>query len=194
MLIICSECNREVSDRAQSCPHCGAPLVSVINKSAVAELSATRTPVFVIVAVVALILGLVTPRLLLFFPLMVAFACAIISLFRKEKGRLGAVLVLVLGFGLVAVDQTTGPSNSSAINAAEITSWNWRPDPSFGTRGTIKWNVEVRNKSSRNIRDVKVEFSTYDSAGNLIATTFTFVNAIPPGQTSSLLKNPWPRR
>jgi predicted amidophosphoribosyltransferase len=27
-LINCKECNKEISDQAQSCPHCGAPLQS----------------------------------------------------------------------------------------------------------------------------------------------------------------------
>lgn len=28
-LINCTECNKEISDKAQNCPHCGFPIVSV---------------------------------------------------------------------------------------------------------------------------------------------------------------------
>lgn len=30
VLIACSECGKEVSDKATSCPHCGAPVVRVV--------------------------------------------------------------------------------------------------------------------------------------------------------------------
>jgi len=71
------------------------------------------------------------------------------------------------------------------LSAAEITQWNWRKDPTFGTKGAIRWNVEVRNKSSKNLESVKVEFTTFDRNNKLIATTFSYVSAIPPGETRS---------
>jgi len=183
MLITCPECNREISDQAQTCPHCGRPLKSASKSDHLVAVATRRKPIFVIIAAGALVLSLFTPRLLLFFPLMTTFACAVTSLFRKETGRIGAVAVLVLGFCLLLLSETGGPNSRVATNAAEISNWNWRADPSFGNRGTIKWNVEVRNRSSRNIRNVRVEFSTYDSDGKPVGTTFTFVSAIPPGQT-----------
>jgi hypothetical protein len=151
---------------------------------------ARSAPIFLVLSVIALILTLNTPRLLLFFPLMGTLGCAAISLLRKEKGRPGAVLVLILEVGLWVLSgmdslSLTPGVDSSNLDAAEIADFNWRMDPSFGTRGTIKWNVEVRNKSSQNISTVKVDFTTYDQSGKLIATTFTYVNAIPPGQTRS---------
>ncbi len=78
----------------------------------------------------------------------------------------------------------TAPSTSN-LTAAEIVDWNWQKDPTFGSRGTIKWNVAVRNKSNQNIQNVKVEFTTYDKAGRLVSSTFAFVSAIPPGQSRS---------
>jgi hypothetical protein len=74
---------------------------------------------------------------------------------------------------------------SSNLSAAKIDDWNWRQDASFGSRGTIKWNVKVRNKSDRNISSAKVELTTYDSQGKLVASTFTYVQAIPPGEVRS---------
>jgi hypothetical protein len=85
----------------------------------------------------------------------------------------------------MTLNEMGSPSSAVSTDAAEVVSWNWRPDPNFGSRGTIRWNVEIRNKSDRNIRSVKVQFSTYDSTGSLIASTFTFVDAIPPGDTRS---------
>jgi hypothetical protein len=97
------------------------------------------------------------------------------------------VVVLVLGIGLWALNEmpinsSLAASRSSNLDAAEIVDFNWRKDPDFGTHGTIKWNVQVRNKSSKNIESVKVEFTTYDAAGKLVAATFAYVSAIPAGQ------------
>lgn len=196
MLIPCPECKKEVSDAAPTCPHCGHPLNVATDKGEPVPVSATKSkaPIFLILAVIALVLSLSTPRFLAFFPLMGALGFATIALFRKESGRLWAVLVLVLGIGLWAVNETpstvlrsssTVPAagRSSNLDAAEIVDFNWHKDPDFGTHGTIKWNVQVRNKSSQNIKNVRVEFTTYDAAEELVATTFTFVSAIPAGET-----------
>lgn len=42
---------------------------------------------------------------------------------------------------------------------------------------------EVENLSEKPMEAVKVDFGTFDSTGNLLADTSTFVNAIPPGQS-----------
>lgn len=68
---------------------------------------------------------------------------------------------------------------------AEIVDWNWRKDPSFGTRGTILWTVEVRNTSDRYMESVRVDMTTYDAGGGLVSSNFTYVTAIPPGETRS---------
>src|SRR5581483_7616163 len=72
-------------------------------------------------------------------------------------------------------------AESSNLEAAEIAEWNWQEDRDFGTQGTIKWNVQIKNRSSRNIATVRVEFTTYDRSSKLVATTFTYVKAIPAG-------------
>ncbi len=190
MLIECHECKREVSDQAESCPHCGHPIKATTHEIPRISQKERSAPIFLVLSVIALVLTLGTPRLLLFFPLMGTLGCAAISLLRKEKGRPGAVLVLILGIGLWALSDlgslTSTPGvNSLNLDAAEIVDFNWRKDPDFGTRGTIKWNVQVRNKSSQNISTVKVDLTTYDRAGKLVASTFTYVSAIPPGQTRS---------
>lgn len=191
MLIECSECKQEVSDQAESCPHCGNPIRppaadSEITRVARKERSA---PIFLVLAVIAFLLSLDTPRFLLFFPIMGTLGCAAISLFRKEKGRFGAVLVFVFGIGLFLLNEmSTGVATgikSPNLAAAEIVDWNWQKDPTFAGRGTIKWNVQVRNKSSQYIGQVKIEFTTFDERNRLIASTFTFLDAIPPGEIRS---------
>jgi hypothetical protein len=190
MLIECPECKRQVSDQAEGCPHCGHPIRSSVHEIPRATPKDRNAPIFLVLASIALVLSLFTPRLLLFFPIMGTLGCTAISLFRKEKGRIGAVLVLVFAVGLLVLSEvgTVVPQTgvkSSNLAAAEIVEWNWRKDPNFGTHGTVKWNVQVRNKTSDNISDVKVEFTTYNRAGKLISSTFTYLSAIPPGQTRS---------
>lgn len=189
MLINCQECKREISDQAQSCPHCGHPvrpietLTSVVSPAPKTE-KPRAAPIFLILGFLALLVGLDTPRILIFFPVMAAVGFSIIALFRREKAPALSVLVLLGGVGLWMLSGVVSVAPTTLnLDAAEITSMNWRKDPSFGTRGTIKWNVEVRNKSAQNIGTAKVEFSTYDSGGNLVSSTFTYVRAIPAGQS-----------
>lgn len=67
----------------------------------------------------------------------------------------------------------------------EIADWNWRIDPDFGTDGTVRYTVELRNNTSQYIEQVSVEFSTYDAQGSLIESTFTYVSGLSPGGTAS---------
>ena len=198
MLIECPACKREVSDQALSCPHCGHP-IKFETPAAAGGVQEKRgsTPIFLMLSVVALFLLFGTPRLLLFFPLMGTVVCAAISWLRRERGRGGAVAVACLGLAICVLgDMGTGTnrfgsggninlSDSTNLNAAEISDFNWWKDSEFGTRGAIKWNVKIRNKSAQNIESAKVQFETYDKAGKLISSNFTYVNAIPSGQARS---------
>ena len=69
------------------------------------------------------------------------------------------------------------------MQSARIIDSNWHKDPTFTREGIIKWNVQVKNISSRYIRNVEVEFSTYETNGRMISTDFTYVSAIPPGES-----------
>jgi hypothetical protein len=191
MLVNCSECRKEISDQAESCPHCGHPLRKVASEPP----SGTQKDgaPFLIFATIALVISLFSNQALV--PAMATIGFAAASLLRSEKWRPGAGIVLAVGIILfVAVATVQTPASTTAVtssatrasrghtDAVEIADWNWLKDPNFGTRGTIKWNVQVRNKGSENIESVKVEFTTYDGTGKLIATTFTYVSAIPPGE------------
>ena len=194
-LINCPECNKEISDQAESCPHCG----HLVRSPETPEAASRNAPVFLVLSLIALVLMLGTPRLLLFFPLMGTLGFAAISLIRKEKGRAGAVLVLILGGGLwvlgdvsrsIPTGSDTGSSGSRSsrssfnLDAADIVDFNWKKEV-FSSGGRIVWNVKVRNKSSRNIKMARIQFETYDRGGNLISSHFTYVRAIPAGQTRS---------
>lgn len=189
MLIECPECKREISDQAASCPHCGFAQRKTETTSAstpaISDTPQSKSPVLLIIALIALLLGLFTPRILIFFPVLITLGCATVSLVRKEAGRPLSIVALIGGVGLLLLSGVNTSSLSANLGAAKIADWNWNKDPSFGTRGAIKWNVEIQNVSTRSIRDVRVELTTYDASGKLVATDFTYVNAIPPGQTRS---------
>jgi len=192
MLVECTECKGQISDTAETCPHCGYPGPGRQASDATAPTDRQRPPLLLAIGAVALILSLFAPIFLMFFPIMVALGCAIASLILKERWRPAAVGVLVCGVVIFVLAHSGHPGgslpdapSSSDLASAEITDWNWSKDPDFGTHGTIKWNVSVHNVSSRPLRNVRVEFSTYDNEGKLVATTFTYVDAIPPGETRS---------
>ena len=67
----------------------------------------------------------------------------------------------------------------------EIVSWNWSTDPGFGIDGAVIWNVEVRNNTVTYVRQMRVDFATYDANDQLIDSDFTYVSGLSPGGTAS---------
>jgi hypothetical protein len=100
---------------------------------------------------------------------------------------LGAMMELVGGgsdsAGTSSSSTFTSPPPSVAplVESLEVVDWNWRKDPGFGTDGAIIWNVQVKNNSSQYVEGVRVDLTTYDAAGKLVTSDFTYVDAIPPG-------------
>ena len=169
-----------------------------------------RAPVFVVLAVGTFAFLLLIPRIFLVLQLagvVVTLFWVLIAVLRREKGRVLAAVVGVLAVGayvlsgadlqrnLAAMDAPsaaggTGSSyedyrkkNEAALSQAELVKMTWVKDREFGTSGTIKWNVQVKNNGQAYMRDAKVEFTTYDKQGSMVSTTFTYVQAIPPGGT-----------
>ena len=194
-LVSCSECGGPVSAMATACPKCGHPTGQPSAAASGETADPRRSPVFLIFAIASLALALWIPRLLLFVPLVGVMCFAAISFFRREKGRALALVVAALGAGMWYVDSAIfdkpgvgiarPDANEGALDTAEVVSFNWRKEPNFGTNGTIKWNVEIKNRSDRYVESVRVEFATYDNDGKLVASTFAFVSAIPPGASRS---------
>jgi hypothetical protein len=195
MLKNCPECGGTTSDQATSCPHCGHPLIpspppippAPAPAPAPIKITQNRSPVFTVLAAFGLLLCLFTPRLILVLPLFGTIACAVIALFRRERARAASIIVLLLTLGLFLLSAIDSPSsstrNSTALSSVKIEDWNWSVDPDFARRGTVKWNVSVRNLTDKYIDNVRVELTTYDKDGKLITTSFTYVGAIPPSGT-----------
>lgn len=186
MLQHCPECGGTVSDQATACPHCGHPVATAPLQSAP---SARHSPVFSVLALLGLIVCLFTPRLIVTLPILGTLGCGIVALFRRERARALAVVSLIGAGGLLILSSGSSGKrigeDAAALSAVEIVDWNWRSDPSFGKDGTIHWNAEVRNLSQRYIENVRLELTTYDAAGRLVASDFTYVGAIPPGGARS---------
>ncbi|MGZ5384946.1 MAG: FxLYD domain-containing protein [Acidimicrobiia bacterium] len=71
------------------------------------------------------------------------------------------------------------------LAAAEIVSSSWNVDPASAAEGVIPWTVEVRNTSAAELGSVEIDFSTYDAAGKIVASSFTFLGPIAPGETQT---------
>jgi predicted secreted protein len=76
-----------------------------------------------------------------------------------------------------------GFSAAAATGSVQVTSSAWYPDLEFGDEGIINWVVEVRNTGSQTVEVARVDFVSHDAAGNILASDFTFVGPIPPGET-----------
>jgi hypothetical protein len=194
MLTKCPACEGVVSDQATACPHCGHPLAAAAPVAAQVQdphavaVPMRRSPIFTILAMLGFVLCLFTPRLILILPLFGTVACAVVGLFRKERFRWMSGVALLLSVILLFASASGAGSGATAsdLAAVKVDDWNWGADPEFGSRGAIKWNVNVRNVSDRYVQSVKVELTTFDRANKLIASDFTYVDAIPPGGTRSV--------
>jgi hypothetical protein len=189
MLGECPECKGTASDQADTCPRCGYRLRQQ-GQPSTPEAKPARSPVFMVLALIGLLVSLVTPRLIFTLPILGTLSCATVSVFRRERAWVVSILVILLAGGLLLFNSIDTPSGRASLNPAalkfvEMVGWTWRKDPSFGTKGTIRWNAQVRNISTQYIASVRLELTTYDAAGKLVATTFAYVQAIPPGEIRS---------
>lgn len=106
-LIKCSECGTEVSDKASSCPKCGAPIA----KSAQTESS---TPILGIVSVGLGIGAVLMPYFAAVFLVPAAIICGVIAIRKSQKalGVVGTVLGLIGVAGIIytsnQITQITG--------------------------------------------------------------------------------------
>jgi hypothetical protein len=192
MLIDCPECGQKISDQAGACPKCGHPVAALAKPAAVAPSVSqrrARSSVFCGIAFVMLVLAALSPRILVVVPVALTVVLAAISLVRRERLAMLSLIVIGLAVWLAyeATSEmsaiTSGTPSAEDLASVEIADWNWHADPSYGSHGTVRWNVEVRNKSTRNVRSARVEFATYDAEGKLVTSTFTYVDAIPAGGT-----------
>lgn len=205
----CKDCGNEVSGAAASCPKCGAPL-----KARPLGCGTILLLCIVGIALMSVFLGRdpstqrtetprptternTTPR-----PADIRYAHQTINI-RDSAGTSHEVIGQLQRGDNVVVTETIDDwvkvrndkiseghvyaplLKMTPLPALEISSWNWRRDPNFGTKGAVIWNVEVRNNTNGYIERVRVEFSTYDKDENLITSDFTYVRGLSPGGTAS---------
>jgi hypothetical protein len=209
----CEDCGKDVSTEAPACPHCGRPQTKPVEtitppvdpaagiewEPSAKNVSDSKAPIFFVIAAACLVLSLGVPRILLTMPVLIVVVCALVSIFRKEKLRVLSGIVLALAallFYVNTVDMqrslsglgsggSGAPFGTADLDKATVSDMNWRVDRSFGSRGTIKWNVRVRNLSDKPMSMVGVQFTTFDKDKKMVATTTTYVTAIPPGEERS---------
>lgn len=103
-LIHCSECGREISDQALSCPGCGAlTKIQFLTESKPKETS----PVMGIVAIGLGLASIIMPYFAAVFLVPATFVCGIIAFRRGQKGLGGVSIVLaIVGLiGIISVSQ-----------------------------------------------------------------------------------------
>ncbi|KXK31797.1 MAG: hypothetical protein UZ01_00749 [Candidatus Brocadia sinica] len=122
MLIKCPECNKDMSDSAPSCPHCGFILKALKSKdtSKETESSSRKKAIFQFISLGAIIVALFTPRILISLPCLVIISAGIIALFRKEPRWFLSVASIVLGFFLIGAFTLDFDTKSAYISKMEI--------------------------------------------------------------------------
>jgi hypothetical protein len=172
----CKTCGKEVSTEAKYCPHCGQPdpipspepearktvtdpklgdgPMFQAQPTTVTKKKYRNSPIFLTLSVIAFVLSLGTPRFLLFFPLMTTLGFAAVSIFRREKGQIGAVIVLVLTGGLFLLSEMgsgtafkTTETQGEAYDGAGCTTDKLKLKISNGTLETVTAPSELRRLS-----------------------------------------------
>ncbi len=115
-LIKCPECNREISDKAPVCPHCGivslnkpAPAKTQVNTTQTTPTKAPSTPTsqaeIPIFGIIAVILGgasAIMPYFAAVFLVPAAFIGGVIALFKHQK-MLGTAAIILAAIGLMGI-------------------------------------------------------------------------------------------
>jgi hypothetical protein len=146
-------------------------------------------PIFTVLAGLFFIACLMSPMLLITLPVMLTLGMAAVAMFRREAPRwlspliaVSTVLILFAASSHVSsIGDNLRGDNPEALAAASIAEWNWSVDPDFAGKGTIKWDVSVRNNSDKPLSTVKVELTTYDKNGSIISSDTTYLSSIAPG-------------
>ena len=114
-LIQCSECGREVSDQASSCPGCGAPT----GKSPIADTPPKETtPIIGIVAIGLGLASILMPYFAAVFLVPAAFICGVIA-FRRGQKRLGGVSIVLAILGIVGIFAVSQQMNERQAEAKQ---------------------------------------------------------------------------
>ena len=102
-LIKCPECEKEVSDKAATCPYCGCPISNVVdsenteNKTAIQSSQIeNKSPICGIAALCAAVLSLFMPYIVSIYIVPVAFVLAIVSIVRREGKTSKIALILAI--------------------------------------------------------------------------------------------------
>jgi hypothetical protein len=108
-LIKCSECGRDISEKASACPGCGGPVIPVAPPVNEGAQRTTSSPSWVI-GIVAVILGIAsifTPYFAAVFLIPAAFVCGVIAFRRGQKtaGSAGIILAVLGLVWIVSVSQ-----------------------------------------------------------------------------------------
>lgn len=80
---------------------------------------------------------------------------------------------------------TTSKKEIDNTRDFEIVDWRWYADPNYGSKGTVIWIVEIKNKTDQYVGKVRVEFTTYDSDKRLITTSHAYIGTFTPKGTAS---------
>jgi len=78
-------------------------------------------------------------------------------------------------------------SSTEAKPLLAILNWNWRYDPTYGTKGSIVIYGEVKNISDTAQDLVRINYTLYDGSGETVNSGYGYTtpNRIPPGVVSS---------
>ena len=161
-LINCPECNKEISDTVENCPHCG---YKIKPKTEFKKKKEKKSGVFQIISLATFIIALFTPQLFLNFFVLIVIVSAITSLIRKEKRWVLSLIVLLLGFFLLIIPIINETKEILYKDKVSIVDWDWEKGSYYSyIRGRI------RNDGDRTIRYFKVKAYYLDDLGNVLDT------------------------
>lgn len=207
----CRECGKEVSTKADKCPHCGAPVKKEVS---------LFTAVILIFIAIWLFVGIMeepkvtkakktystknNPRNIpkAKEPRLKRYVHANVNVrkgsgtgheivYKLKRGDVVDIGKVSKGWAEIYVNNVKKGFASSKllknnpIPNIEIIDFNWRTDPDFAGSGAVIWNVKLQNNTREYLDYIQVEFTTYDENGKLMDTAHSYVKGLSPGGSAS---------
>ncbi len=168
MLIICSECKREMSDTLVACPHCGYAHKNEEFSTKAISVPKKRTATFQFISLAAAAVAILTPMILLAIPCLLVISAGIIALIRREPRWAISLLSIIFGFFLIGSSGVSSNGNSDYLSNMQIASWDWTQEDNYSY---VKGRVTNNGSSTVSYFSVTAQYK--DATGQVLDTDFT---------------------
>jgi len=212
-LIKCPECEKEISDQAPTCPHCGAPLKQT--ESNPTTIKESSPPVWGIIGIISGLGALFLPYFAAVFLLPVSFISGVVA-YRKGQKKSGITTIILATLALCWVIYVSMSLNAIMNGDKSFPFIGQDPNKQYDTNAfenkmeemkatinngklSIRGDIDskrdgdiayllakVKNVSGKKITALSATFTIYDKNGNVTGNATDFIAELAPDDTWSI--------